>query len=60
MENSQEIQFTEQNQSNLLLQKQAFQLGSFETQTAVKEMDSSGDEVFRIVGNLMIKSCKKK
>ena len=31
-----------------------------ETKVAIKEISSSGDEVFKIVGQLMIKSDKKK
>lgn len=58
--NIQEIQFLEQNLQNLLLQKQAFQMELSETQAALKEIDSSGDEVFKIIGQLMIKSSKDK
>ena len=56
----QEIQFLEQNLQNLLLQKQAFQMELSETQSALKEIESSGDEVFKIIGQLMIKTEKSK
>lgn len=56
----QELQLLEQNLQNLLLQKQAFQMESVETQAALKEIDGAGDEVFKIVGQLMIKSDKPK
>ncbi len=56
----QEIQFLEQNLQNLLLQKQAFQMELSETQSALKEIESSGDEVFKIIGQLMIKTDKSK
>ena len=56
----QEIQFLEQNLQNLLLQKQAFQMELSETQSALKEIESSGDEVFKIIGQLMIKTDKAK
>ena len=54
----QEMQFLEHNLQNLLLQKQAFQMELTETQSAIKEIDNSGEEVFKIVGQLMIKSDK--
>jgi len=55
----QEMQFLEQNFQNLLLQKQAFQMELSETQSALKEIEKSGDEVFKIIGQLMIKTDKK-
>lgn len=55
----QEMQFLEQNLQNLLLQKQAFQMELAETNAALKEIKNAGDEVFKIVGQLMIKSDKK-
>ncbi len=56
----QEIQIQEQNLQNLLLQKQAFQMELNETQAALKEIEISGDEVFKIIGQLMIKTEKSK
>jgi len=56
----QEIQILEQNLQNLLLQKQAFQMELSETQSALKEIENSGDEIFKIVGQLMIKTDKPK
>ncbi|MFH1151776.1 MAG: prefoldin subunit beta [Nanoarchaeota archaeon] len=56
----QELQFLEQNLQNLLLQKQAFQMELSETQAASKEIEKAGDEVFKIIGQLMIKTDKKK
>lgn len=49
----------EQNLQNTLLQKQAFQIEFRETQAALKELDKSGEEVFKIIGQLMIKTDKK-
>ncbi len=54
-----ELQIAEQNFQNILLQKQAFQIELRETQAALKELEKSGDEVYKIIGNLMIKSDKK-
>ena len=54
----QEMQILEQSLQNLLLQKQAFQMELTETQSALKEIENSGDEVFKIIGQLMIKTPK--
>ncbi len=56
----QEMQILEQSLQNILLQKQAFQLEISETTSALKEIESSGDEVFKIIGQLMIKTEKSK
>ena len=55
-----EIQILEQNLQNLLLQKQAFQMEISETSAAKREIEKAGDEVFKIIGQLMIKSDKSK
>ena len=55
----QEMQILEQNIQNLFLQKQSFQMELSETKSALKEIEKSGDEVFKIVGQLMIKTEKK-
>ena len=39
----QEMQILEQNLQNFLLQKQAFQMELSETQSALKEIENSGD-----------------
>ena len=56
----QELQFLEQNMQNILLQKQAFELESSETQSAMEELETANDEVYKIIGQLMIKTEKKK
>jgi len=56
----QEMQILEQNLQNLLLQKQAFQMELNETLAALKEIDDSSDEVYKIVGQLLIKTDKPK
>ena len=53
-----ELQILEQNLQNILLQKQAFQIEQRETQAALRELEKSGEEVFKIVGQLMIKTEK--
>ena len=56
----QEMQILEQNLQNILLQKQAFQMEIIETQSALKEIEKSDDEIFKIIGQLMIKTEKNK
>ena len=56
----QEMNILEQNLQNLLFQKQAFELEFDETSSALNEIDTSGDEVFKIIGQLMIKTEKSK
>ena len=56
----QEMQILEQNLQNLIMQKQAFQMELAETNAALKELENSGDEVFKVIGQLMIKSDKSK
>lgn len=54
----QEMQILEQSLQNLLMQKQAFQMELTETQSALREIEKSGDEIFKVVGQLMIKTEK--
>lgn len=54
------MQILEQNMQSLLMQRQTFQLELSETQSALKELENSSEEVYKIVGNLMIKSDKSK
>jgi prefoldin beta subunit len=56
----QEMQFIEHNLQNFMLQKQAFDMELSETKSAVEEIEKAGDEVFKIIGQLMIKSDKSK
>ncbi len=56
----QEIQMIEQNMQNVMMQKQSFQFELSETQAALSELETAGDEVFKIVGQLMVKSDKNK
>ncbi len=53
------MQILEQSLQNILLQKQAFQMELSETKTALDSVKDSGDEVFKIIGQLMIKSKKE-
>ncbi len=56
----QEMQILEQRLQNSMMQKQAFQMELAETDSALSEIEKSGDEVFKIIGQLMIKSDKSK
>ncbi len=56
----QELQIIEQALQNILLQKQTFQMELSETQSASSEIENSSDEVYKVVGQLMLKSDKKK
>ncbi len=57
-EKIQELQSYEQTLSSLLMQKQAFQMEQNETENALKEIIDSKDDVFKLVGNIMIKANK--
>jgi len=55
----QQAQMLEQNLHSVILQKQAFQLELSETKAALKELDSAGEEVYKIIGQLMLKKGKE-
>ena len=56
----QELQVLEQSFQQILMQKQAFQIELSETENAISEVTKAKDDVFKIVGNIMIKTDKKK
>lgn len=56
----QEMQILEQNLQNILMQKQAFQMEFSETQSSLKEIKVAKGDVFKIIGQLMIKTDQKK
>lgn len=55
----QELQIIEQNLQNILMQKQAFQMELNETENASLELEKAEDEVYKIAGQIMIKSSKE-
>jgi len=55
----QELQILEQNLQNLAMQKQAFQLELNEIINALSELKETKDDVYKIVGSIMIKSKKE-
>jgi prefoldin beta subunit len=56
----QEMQVLEQNLHNLMLQKQTFQIELSETKSALGEIEKTSDDVFKLIGQLMIRSEKSK
>lgn len=58
-EKIQQLQGFEQTLHALLMQKQAFQMELTETENALTEITKSKDDLFKLVGNIMIKSDKK-
>jgi prefoldin beta subunit len=54
-EKIQELQSYEQNLQNLLMQKQTFQIEVSESENALLEISKSHDDVYKIVGSVMIK-----
>lgn len=56
----QELNILEQNLQNILFQKQAFELELDETNASLAETEKSGDDVFKIIGQLMIKTEKSR
>lgn len=54
-----ELQSIEQNMQSVLMQKQAFQLELSEVENAITELGKTSEEVYKIVGNIMIKYSKE-
>lgn len=58
-EKIQELQLLEQNLQQIILQKQAFQLELNESDSALAEISKTKEHVYKIVGNIMIKTEKQ-
>lgn len=56
----QEIQALEQTLQSIIMQKQAFMLELEETEKAISQLKDSGDEVYKLIGQLLLKSDKTK
>ena len=54
----QQLQILEQNLQNFLLQKQAFQFELNDTENALEEIEKTKDEVYKLIGQILIKSSK--
>jgi len=57
-EKIQQLQIFEQNVQNLLLQKQAFQFELTETENALDEIKKTKDDVYKLIGQVMLKTSK--
>lgn len=57
---SNEIRILEQNLSHLLMQKQALESELNEISNAKKEVSTSEDEVYKVLGSVMLRSTKEK
>ena len=55
----QSLQLFEQNLQSIIMQKQSFQMELTEIENALNELSKTKDDVFKIVGNIMIKSQKQ-
>jgi prefoldin beta subunit len=58
-EKIQQLQILEQSLQQILMQKQAFQFELNETESALVEVKKTGDEVFKMVGQIMLKANKE-
>ena len=54
------MQFLEQNMQNLFFQKQAFQMELTETQSALREIENSQEDAYKLIGQLMIRVPRSK
>ena len=54
-----QLQLMEQNLQNFIIQKQTFQTQLFEIDNALKELETSKDKTYKIVGTVMIASKKE-
>lgn len=59
-EKIQELQSYEHTMQNILMQRQAFQMEINETENALSEISQSKEDVFKVIGNVMIKTSKDK
>lgn len=55
-----ELQILEQNSQSFLMQKQSFEIELNEVLNALEEIKNSSDEIYKIVGEVMIRSNKEK
>lgn len=57
-EKLQELQMIEHNIQNISMQKQAFQIELSETESSLEEVEKSGEDIYKITGQIMIKAKK--
>ncbi|MDA3836276.1 MAG: prefoldin subunit [Nanoarchaeota archaeon] len=56
----QQMQLLEQNLQSIYMQKQGFQMEASETIAALEEVEKTTEPVYKIIGQLMIRSDKEK
>ncbi len=54
-----QLQLMEQNMQNIIIQKQVFQTQMFEIDNALKELEKTKEETYKIVGPIMVATNKK-
>ncbi len=54
-----QLQMMEINLQNLLIQKRNLQVQLIETENAVNELNNAGEEPYKIVGSIMVKTNKE-
>lgn len=59
-EKIQQMQFFQENLQAIIMQKQAFQMELTETASALKEIEKTKEDVYKLIGQLMIKVSSKK
>ena len=58
-EKIQELQTIEQSLQSILIQKQTFQIELSETENAFSEVNNSKEEIYKLVGSILIKADKE-
>jgi len=56
----QRMQFLEQNLQAINMQKQAYQMELDETFSSIEEINNSKEDVYKVIGQIMIKTKKEK
>ena len=56
----QELQLIEQNLYNLLMQKQTFQSRLLESENALKEVEETKKQCYKVIGNILVAMDKEK
>lgn len=55
----QELQLLEQNLQNVMMQKQSFQMQVMENDNAIKELEKTKKDAYKIIGTIMVSSGKE-
>ena len=60
MNKVEQMQFFQENLNAIIMQKQAFQMELNETVSALKEVENSKEDVYKLIGQLLVKVSKEK